>query len=122
MASCVGLTSGIGGEGACITSRMYFGGWLYPDGEFDCAATGADTAQAKSAPSKRDFKAFRTDISFLRFNSRAKSVEPTQVNTDQKASTSTIAFANSCGASWGKSCPTPPVTIRLAYLPENFLA
>ena len=48
--SCVGLTSGAGAEGAFITSRMYWGGWLYPDApfagaevmldadDFDCAA------------------------------------------------------------------------------------
>jgi hypothetical protein len=64
---------------------MFFGGWLYPDAPskgfadaevtldtdgFDCAATGTDVA--KSAPTRRTFKKFRTDITFLRFNSHVK--------------------------------------------------
>src|SRR5580698_5429660 len=86
MESWVGLTLGTGGEGACITSRMFLGGWLYPDtpsvaiaaaevtpnekDALDCAAICA--AQATSAPTKRKCKAFRTGISFLRCNSPAK--------------------------------------------------
>src|ERR1700691_1240167 len=81
--SCVGLTAGIGGEGACITSRIFFGGWLYPDevptglavaeaafdeNAVDCAAIGTDIALAKSAPDKRRFNAFRTGIRSLRFS------------------------------------------------------
>src|SRR5580704_646849 len=76
----------MGGEGACITSRMSFGGWLYPEGPSigvadaavkfnkdacDCAARGRDTAQARSAPIKRQFKTFRTCITYLRFDSPA---------------------------------------------------
>lgn len=78
---------GIGGEGACITSKIFLGGWLYPDAlstgfagaevpfdgdEFDCAAMGADAVQATSAPAKRQFKALRTGISLLRFTSQVK--------------------------------------------------
>ena len=85
--SCVGLTMGVGGEGACITSKMFFGGWLYPDacstgfagaavpferGTFDSADMGADAAQTTSPPAKRHFKALRTGISLLRFTPRAK--------------------------------------------------
>ena len=32
------------------------------------------------------------------------------------------ASANACGASRGRLCPTPPWTVRWAYLPENLLA
>src|ERR1700689_659281 len=77
--SCAGLTSGTGGEGACITSRMFFGGWLYPDApngatdgegtvegsDADCARTPEDVAQATSAETKRHFRAFCTGISAL---------------------------------------------------------
>jgi hypothetical protein len=85
--SFVGLTSGIGGEGACITSKMFLGGWLYPDApslgvaevtfggdEFDCAALGTPIVQAKSVPTKRQFKAFRTGISSspLRFTAKTE--------------------------------------------------
>jgi hypothetical protein len=56
---------------------MFFGGRSYPDAaslgaagvavafdedEFDCAATGKDAMQAKSAPTRRRFKAFWTGI------------------------------------------------------------
>jgi hypothetical protein len=71
---------------------MFFGGWLYPDApstgvagaaaafneiafsadNFDCAVTGTEVAQATSAPITRQFKAFRTRISFLSFNPPAK--------------------------------------------------
>jgi len=66
---------------------MLFGGWLYPDAastgvtgtedsldrdEFGCAAMGIDVAQATSAATNRQFKAFRTGMGSLRFNSRAK--------------------------------------------------
>jgi hypothetical protein len=77
---------------------MFFGGWLYPEGasagiadtgaefnaigfsadKFDCAATGTAVAQATSAPITRQFKAFRTGISFLSFNPLQK---PTVNNT-----------------------------------------
>jgi hypothetical protein len=39
----------------------------------------------------------------------------------QSLSTSTTAWAKACGASCGRLCPMPPVTIRLSYLPVNFL-
>ena len=79
----IGLTLCTGSEGARITSRMFFGGWSYPeapstggagavsnfDGDaIDCAAVGADIAQATSAPAKRQFKAFWTRISPAHFN------------------------------------------------------
>ena len=66
--SSVGLITGAGGDGACITSRMFFGGWLYPDApsigvaaaevtierdEFDCAVTGTPVEQATNVPTKR---------------------------------------------------------------------
>src|SRR5712671_6478621 len=41
---------------------------------------------------------------------------------DQISATSTTASAKACGASWGRLCPMPPVMVRCAYLPENFLA
>jgi hypothetical protein len=56
---------------------MSFGGWLYPDvpsfgaagaeitlkeSEFDCARMGTDVAQATSAPTKAQIKAFRIGI------------------------------------------------------------
>jgi hypothetical protein len=65
-----------------MTSRMFFGGWLYPEvastglagagvtldeNEVACPAMGTDVAQATSAPTKRQFKAFRPGISSLRF-------------------------------------------------------
>jgi hypothetical protein len=68
MLSCVGLTKGSGGEGARMTAKMFFGGWLYPDvrwtgvadfaaafdeDEVDCAAVGTDVAEASSAQAKR---------------------------------------------------------------------
>jgi hypothetical protein len=73
---------GMGGEGASMTSRMLFGGWLYPDSsasaagaevapeedELDCARTVTDVAQAKSGPTRRQIKVFRAGISSLRFN------------------------------------------------------
>jgi hypothetical protein len=79
--SCVGLTLGLGGDGACITSRMFFGGWLYPDvpsvevaavettfnaDGFDWAEMGTAVTQATSAPTNKRFKALRTGISSLR--------------------------------------------------------
>jgi glutathione S-transferase len=36
--------------------------------------------------------------------------------------TSTIAWANACGASWGRLWPMPPSIVRCSYLPVNFLA
>jgi hypothetical protein len=65
---------------------MFFGGWLDPDvastgvagaevtfnKEVDCAAMGAQVVQAISVPTKRQFKAFWTGISSLRFNSPAR--------------------------------------------------
>jgi hypothetical protein len=64
---------------------MFFGGWLYPDAaslavaaaavpfddESDCATMGTDVAQATRAPAKKQYKAFRTGISFLQINSPA---------------------------------------------------
>jgi len=85
--SCAGLTTGHGGEGARITSRISFGGWLYPEGlcagtacveaafskdEFVCARTSADIEEATSAPTKRRLKAFWTRMSTLRLNFPAK--------------------------------------------------
>jgi len=32
------------------------------------------------------------------------------------------AVAKALGASWGRLCPMPPMMVRCAYLPENFLA
>jgi hypothetical protein len=87
MLSCVGLSRGTGGEGARMTARMFFGGWLYPDvpwigavdfaaafgkDEVDCAAMGTDAAQASSAQAKRQFKAFWIGINCLRFISPGK--------------------------------------------------
>src|ERR1700693_408801 len=40
----------------------------------------------------------------------------------QPVTTSTIAWAKACGASCGRLCPMPPLMVRCAYLPENFLA
>ena len=83
IASCVGLTSGTGGDGASMTSRMSFGGRLYPDAlsfdaggaevtfekeELDCAAMRTDVARASSAPSSIKVKVLGVGISFLRFN------------------------------------------------------
>jgi hypothetical protein len=54
----------MGGIGARITSRMFFGGWLYPDVSaagaavpfeedgVDCAVMGKPIVQATSAPTK----------------------------------------------------------------------
>src|SRR5271170_7505826 len=87
--SFVGLTLGIGGAGACITSRIFFGGLSYPDApafaaagaeplfdeaEVDCADAGkvADAAQVISTPAKTQFTAFQTDINSLRCSSPAK--------------------------------------------------
>src|SRR5262249_27103554 len=44
------------------------------------------------------------------------------VAVGQYLSTSITAWANACGASWGRLCPMPPVTSRCAYRPENLLA
>jgi hypothetical protein len=72
--SCVGLTLGVGGEGARMTSRMFVGGWLYPEGsakvatdkdEVDCAATGAGVIDAASAATKRQVKLFWAGISSI---------------------------------------------------------
>jgi len=66
-----------------MTSKMFFGGWLYPDGlsleiadakatfneeGLDCAARDIEVAQVRtpSAPAKKQFKAFRTGIGSLR--------------------------------------------------------
>jgi hypothetical protein len=82
MASWVGLTEGYGGEGACITSKTFLGGWLYPDAAaagfegaevffdddaVDCAATGRDAVQATRTPTKRRLKAFRSGMKNLLF-------------------------------------------------------
>src|SRR5262249_21185210 len=36
-----------------------------------------------------------------------------------QVATSTTAWAKSCGASWGRLCPMPPLMVRCAYLPTN---
>ena len=41
---------------------------------------------------------------------------------DQSLATSTIAWANACGASCGRLCPMPPVMVRCSYVPVNLLA
>src|SRR5215203_59712 len=45
---------------------------------------------------------------------------PTVVVDQLSVAISVIAWANSCGASWGRLCPTPPLMSRCSYLPENF--
>jgi len=77
--SCVGLTSGTGSEGACITSKMYWGGLSYPDvlwtgvaatevtfavDDLDCAAIGRQIAATTTPPTTKEFKFFRTVIGF----------------------------------------------------------
>jgi hypothetical protein len=67
---------------------MFFGGRLYPDvlsmgldaadvafvkAGFACAERGIDAHHATNTPTRRQFKAFRTGITSLRFNSPAKS-------------------------------------------------
>ena len=62
MVSRVGLTKGCGGEGAFMTSRMFCGGWLYPEalsgldcgadfetGNADCATASADVSETTCA-------------------------------------------------------------------------
>jgi len=66
---------------------MFLGGLSYPDApaigvagtellfnrvEFVCAAIGTDVAQATSAPTKKQFKAFWSGTSSPRFISQAK--------------------------------------------------
>ena len=72
--SWVGLTLGVGGEGARMTSRIFVGGRSYPEGgakvvsdkdEFDCAATGEGVTHAASAATKRQVKVFWAGISSL---------------------------------------------------------
>ena len=63
-----------------MTSKMFLGGWLYPDAAsdgfagaetafdedaVDCAARGRDAVQTTRAPAKRRFKAFRSGMSNL---------------------------------------------------------
>ena len=81
IASCVGLTTGCGGDGARITSRMYFGGWLYPEAvsaAFDtdtgfgedgaaCAAATTPMRQTNSAVPTAQQKGFRILIYFSPF-------------------------------------------------------
>jgi hypothetical protein len=77
-----------------MTLRMFFGGWLYPDApstgfadadaaldnnEFDCAATGINVAETTSGPTRRTFNTFRTDITFLHFDSPQKTIDNTIV-------------------------------------------
>jgi hypothetical protein len=92
IASCVGLIRGWGGEGASMTSRMFFGGWLYPDApsygaageatfekdEFVCAAKGTGVRQTTINPTKREVKAFQAGISLLRFNTLKQHISGTQ--------------------------------------------
>jgi hypothetical protein len=65
-----------------MTSRIPFGGWLYPDApsfataaeltfardDLDCAAMGTDVKQATTIPTKKHVKAFCAGISSLLFN------------------------------------------------------
>src|SRR3982750_2076288 len=44
------------------------------------------------------------------------------VQDDAARSMSITAWANACGASWGRLWPMPPATLRCVYLPENFFA
>lgn len=73
--SRVGLTMGCGGEGACITSRMYCGGLLYPspglaevevrfEGADTCAALTMHVEQAARAAAKKQIDAFCSIIVF----------------------------------------------------------
>lgn len=76
MLSWVGLTTGWGGDPARITSRMFCGGWLYPDAasagfaddgraeEADCAVTREDVAHVKSAAARRQNTALRIFMGF----------------------------------------------------------
>src|SRR5436309_843863 len=57
----------------------------------------------------------------MRFHDGLPSVEDAN-SFDQKRSTSMTACAKAWGASCGRLCPMPPVMVRCAYLPENFLA
>jgi hypothetical protein len=61
-----------------MTSRIFFGGRLYPEAlsagaagfesdEGDCAVIGTQVEQTMSAPTKKQFQTFRTCINFLRF-------------------------------------------------------
>jgi hypothetical protein len=69
----------VGGDCACITSRMDFGGWLYPDAlaaaagtavegvaldgdELDWAVADAHVARRRRAPTKRVREVFRKRI------------------------------------------------------------
>jgi hypothetical protein len=72
--SSVGLTLGVGGEGARITSRIFVGGRSYPEGaakvvpdkdELDCAATGEGVTEAASAATKKQVKVFWAGIKSL---------------------------------------------------------
>jgi len=70
--SCVGLTLGTGGEGARITSRMFFGGWLYPDAlsiGLDCATMGAEVAQATKRSEQKTAQGVPDWHNSLRFHS-----------------------------------------------------
>jgi hypothetical protein len=83
MASCVGLTSGAGGAGAFITSRMSWGGLLYPDAPFagtevaldadgfDCAAIDKQVVQTMSAAANIKLRTLWNLIIFLRLYSQA---------------------------------------------------
>jgi hypothetical protein len=57
---------------------MFLGGWSYPDAvSAGWASTGADVAQAKNAPVKRKFEAFRIGMSSLRCSYREKPINKT---------------------------------------------
>ncbi len=75
-----------------MTSRMFFGGWLYPEDvsagsaavfeedDTDCAAAGAQNAQTtnasiSSAPAKRRFLSLRKCMSFLRLISVTSNID-----------------------------------------------
>jgi hypothetical protein len=77
---------GCGGAGARMTSRIFCGGWLYPDAfslgagaegafaedDVDCALIGARAAQIMSTPIKRRPTAFRIRMNSLRMDSPAE--------------------------------------------------
>ena len=81
--SLVGLTLAVGGDGARITSRIFFGGWLYPDSPltgtagagvapFEDEFGGTGAALAASVATKIKGKASWADINSLRLDLSAK--------------------------------------------------
>jgi hypothetical protein len=90
---------------------MFFGGWLYPDAVsleaaatfnedwFDCATMGTHFAQTTSAPTKRKCRAFRADISSLRFNSPAKTMGRTTLRAEWWTDTGGKSYVGETGKS-----------------------